>query len=110
MHPIRSSRDPSWSPRGRRIAFTCGISICDAKPDGSGGRVTAEAPPESGDEGNCVNTAYSQPTWSPDGEFVAFAVSGAGGECGFSVFIGRNRGFGALVMNVDGSHVVQLTS
>jgi Tol biopolymer transport system component len=94
LHRIGVGSDPSWSPRGHRIAFTCGISICDAKPDGGDRRVTAEAPPESGGC-RCFNTAYSEPTWSPDGEFVAFAVSGAGGECGFDVFIGANRGYGA---------------
>jgi Tol biopolymer transport system component len=53
---------PSWSPDGRRLAFTYNLRVVNA--DGSGYQELRRNP-------------SWDPTWSPDGRFIAF---GAGGD------------------------------
>lgn len=95
---------PRWSPRGKKIAFSDGrFRIAAVSPDGTGREVIADPGPETGGEGSCFSVGYYQPTWSPDGEFVAFAVApGEGGECGYSVYIGASRGPRARVTELAG--------
>ena len=64
---------PDFSPRGRRIAYANGAaefysSIYVMRPDGSK-KVPAALPRES--------ESLSEPTWSPDGERLAFGVATA---------------------------------
>lgn len=78
---------PAWGPGGKKIAFSRGGRIYVTSPDGAALRVVADP----GDE--CES--YKEPTWSPDGEFVAFA---AWGSCdGPHDFTGASRGYGARV-------------
>jgi Tol biopolymer transport system component len=89
---VAAGAEPAWGPGGRRIAFSRRARLGNDRihtvsPDGSAVRLVAESHNE------CVS--FIQPSWSPDGEFVAFAATSAGGECGSSVFIGTSRGFGA---------------
>jgi Tol biopolymer transport system component len=91
---LSGGSQPAWGPGGKRIAFARpgrlgNDRIQTVSPNGSAVRLVAESRNEC--------ESYIEPTWSPDGEFVAFAATGAGGECGFSVFIGATRGFGARV-------------
>ena len=57
----------------------CGGGLV-VSPEGSGIRVVADS--------HDACESYVEPTWSPDGERVAFWATGAGGECGFNNFIG----------------------
>jgi len=63
---------PTWSPDGRTIAYTCHFArdgaadLCLIAPDGSGFRVLTDTP-EIGE---------GQPTWSPDGTRLAFVAVG----------------------------------
>jgi Tol biopolymer transport system component len=73
---------PEWSPGGRRIAFNDGTldtddgSILVMKPNGSARRVVAEY---NG------TTAYSTPTWSQDGQRLAFIVVDAPDTAGGTI-------------------------
>lgn len=92
---IASGDDPAWSPGGKKIAFARDYSIYTVSPDGGGLR--AIAVPVPSDE-YCDD--YVEPTWSPDGERVAFANTAVGGECGYRIFIGSTRGYGASVRDL----------
>ena len=83
------SREPAWSPDGRRITFATerdgDSEIYVMNADGSGvTRLT--------DNG----IRDGEPTWSPDGRRIAFASE-------------RDGGPEIYVMNADGSDVVRLT-
>ncbi len=90
--------DPSWSPDGRRIVFTC-------FPDGfvEGESNNAEICVMGADGSNLVRLTNHPaldkvPAWSPDGTRIAFH-SPRGCKSGEAIH----------VMNADGSNVMQLT-
>jgi hypothetical protein len=78
--------DPAWSPDGGRIAFTAAgeIGLWDSAT-GVVSEVSATAP-----------VAGAQPAWSPDGTRLAFASRGSSRDI--------------WVVNLDGSHLVNLTN
>jgi Tol biopolymer transport system component len=88
---VRDASAPAWSPGGARIAYTtvdelAASAIHVIRPDGTDDR-TAAAP--DGDQ------SYFDPTWSPDGERLAFAV-GPAPDTGSSTYgLGISHGYGA---------------
>jgi TolB protein len=80
---------PTWSPDGRRLAFTCSISgassICMVNRDGTGfTRLVTDT---------AFVVSASDPAWSPDGKRIAFA-----------------RGIGDIaLLTLDGGGVTALT-
>ena len=77
---------PSWSPDGRRIAFTSGGEIHMMNADGSGQTRLNDNPASGG-----------SPSWSPDGRRIAFEST-------------RDGNYEIYVMNADGSGQTRLTN
>lgn len=82
---------PAWSPKGDKIAFVCrgdgGFQLFTSAPDGSDPRQLTSG----GDN--------EDPTWSPDGRFIAFSSTQGAGS-----------GTSIALMRDDGSNFRELTS
>jgi TolB protein len=82
---------PAWSPKGDRIAFVCrgdgGFQLFTSAPDGSDPRQLTTG----GDN--------EDPTWSPDGRYIAFSTTQ-----------GKGSGTSIALMRDDGSNFQQITS
>lgn len=74
LHEVGKGSHPDWSPGGHRIAYNGSTLDSDVgavyalDPDGSTDVLLARS---------VGNTAYEMPTWSPDGERLAFTVVAA---------------------------------
>ncbi len=97
LHPIGVGCCPDWSRSGRRIAVAKFARLSESsfgrievtRPDGEGDRVVASPP-------DC--DSYSAPTWSPDGEQIAFTVSREDEGCSQrSVHLGIIRSYNGRV-------------
>jgi Tol biopolymer transport system component len=82
---------PAWSPDGRRLAFTQNTllngrvvrqDLVVERADGSGERVVSSAASPRG---------FSDPVWSPDGRFIAFARYPSGALVVVGAKAGRPR-------------------
>ena len=83
----RGARDPSWSPDGKRLAFSYLDRIWTSAPDGKNGKALH----------NGATDVERDPAWSPDGKFIVFA-SNAG------------QGFDVYIIAANGDGVRKLTS
>jgi hypothetical protein len=81
-----SVRDPSWSPRGDRIAFEWNAQIWTIRPDGTNLIQVTDG-----------NRYHTNPDWSPDG--TRLAVAGR-----------ENLNTDVYTMNSDGTGVTRLTT
>jgi Tol biopolymer transport system component len=71
---------PSWSPDGQRLTFAHGGGVVVLTLDG--GEVRELTPTHTAEEAASADLAYvdSEPTWSPDGAWIAFQRSSGPSE------------------------------
>jgi TolB protein len=95
--------DPAWAPSGDRIAYQA-CPVCNL--GGRGNQIfVANLESETVDTLTSLPGSSSFPTWSPDGEQIAFTSDRA------YVDSEENRGDTDLyIMNADGSNVRRLTN
>jgi gamma-glutamyltranspeptidase/glutathione hydrolase len=84
---VRGAREPSWSPDGKRLAFSYLDRIWIAAPDGRNGKALR---PDSTD-------VERDPSWSTDGRSIVFAAD-------------TGNGFDVYVAAAGGGEVKRLTS
>ncbi len=85
-----TSTAPRWSPSGNRIAFSRGLTVYTANPDGSG--VVAVTSLPGGDY-----TTLGGVVWSPDGTRLIFPWRAPG-----------QSAFGVYMVNADGTNLHQV--
>jgi len=93
------SRQPDWSPDGSRIAFAGREAGCELPDEQCAAHIYVMDPAGVRIRQLTNGTSHdSQPSWSPDGERIAFSSNRKGGD------------FDIWVMDADGSHLRRLTT
>jgi Tol biopolymer transport system component len=68
LRTLGPGRSPDWSPRGNAIAYSTGTSIVVSRTDGTGRQEIVRS----------KGTIVDQPSWSPDGGRLVYAVFAKG--------------------------------
>ena len=92
----RDDRYPSWSPDGKRIAFTSSSKVIGVHVVGVHPPPVVDEPPQiyvmdadGKNQQKLTNTDFAEwePSWSPDGKRIAFTSSGAMDTWGWHIYV-----------------------
>ena len=92
----RDDRSPSWSPDGKRIAFTSSSKVIGVHVVGVHPPPVVDEPPQiyvmdadGKNQQKLTNTDFAEwePSWSPDGKRIAFTSSGAMDTWGWHIYV-----------------------
>lgn len=82
-----AERTPTWSPDGSRVAFVAGDSGTDTTNDLEIWTINVDGSGLAQLTDNAQNIEDKQPSWSPDGEQIAFVSEGRPGQTNSDIYV-----------------------